>query len=55
MKDTPKGKMIDGKQAVGFNLAAAADLQKQIDALKAERMAQSQTAMYSAPVAVRGQ
>lgn len=55
VKDTPKGKMIDGKQAVGFNLAAAADLQKQIDALKAERMAQSQTAMYSAPVAVRGQ
>ena len=55
VKDTAKGKMIDGKQAVGFNLAAAADLQKQIDALKAERMAQSQTAMYSAPVAVRGQ
>jgi len=55
VKDGPKGKMIDGKQAVGFNLAAAADLQKQIDALKAERMAQSQMAMYSAPVAVRGQ
>jgi len=54
VKDTAKGKMIDGKQAIGFNLAAAADLQKQIDALKAERMAQSQTAMYSAPVAVRG-
>lgn len=55
VKEGPKGKMIDGKQAVGFNLAAAADLQKQIDALKAERMAQSQMAMYSAPVAVRGQ
>lgn len=55
VREGPKGKMIDGKQAVGFNLAAAADLQKQIDALKAERMAQSQMAMYSAPVAVRGQ
>lgn len=86
VKDTARGKMIDGKQATGFNLAAAADLQKQIDALKAERMGAldkgqqqfamesaqdramrlkrmeqlgaldaGQMAMYSAPVAVRGQ
>lgn len=50
VKDTAKGKMIDGKQAVGFNLAAAADLQKQLDELKLK-----QEAMYAAPVAVRGQ
>lgn len=50
VKEGPKGKMIDGKQAVGFNLAAAADLQKQLDELKLK-----QEAMYAAPVAVRGQ
>lgn len=64
VKDTPKGKMIDGKQAIGFNLAAAADLQKQIDALKAQKaqemgalsqLDREQMAMYSAPSAVRGQ
>lgn len=46
VKNTAKGKMIDGKQATGFNLAAAADLQKQMDELKAQ-----QAAMYAAPIA----
>ena len=50
VKEGPKGKMIDGKQAIGFNLAAAADLQKQMDELKAQ-----QAAMYAAPAVVRGQ
>lgn len=44
-----RGQTIDARGAIGFNLAAAAHLQKQMDELKAK-----QDAMYAAPVAVRG-
>lgn len=49
VRDTSKGKVLDGKGTAMLNLAAAADLQRQMDELKAQ-----QQAMYAAPTAIRG-
>lgn len=48
VRDTPQGKVIDGKGTMMLSLAAAADLQKQVDKLKAE-----QEAMYGAQPAIQ--